>query len=116
MIGETSAPRGRVSGGIEVFDRDAVASALQIWGGTSYRKRILRKAVPRVASAPIAPFLARLKTVSVREDPQINHDHVTFPGMEVARRDVIGSVVLTNGEEYPPSSTVIDSRLSERLG
>lgn len=100
MIGEVSRPRGRVSGGIEIFDRDAVASALQIWGGTSYRKRVLRKAVPSIASAPIAPFLDRLKTVSVREDPQINHDHVTFPGMNVARRDVIGSVVLTNGEEY----------------
>lgn len=100
IIGGAQTTRGRVSGGVEVFERDAVASALQIWGGASYRKRILRKAVPRAPSTPVAPFLAQLATVSVREDPQIDHDHVTFPGLEVARRDVVGSVVLTNGDEY----------------
>ena len=100
IIAGASTPPGRVSSGLEVFERDAVASALQVWGGASYRKRVLRRAVPRVASAPVAPFLTQLATVSVREDPQIDHDHVTFPGLEVARRDVVGSVVLTNGEEY----------------
>ena len=100
MIGAAHTPRGRVSGGVEVFERDAVASALQVWGGPSYRKRILRKAVPNAASAPVAPFLTQLATVSVREDPQIDHDHVIFPGLEVARRDIVGSVVLTNGDDY----------------
>jgi hypothetical protein len=38
--------------------------------------------------------------VSIREDPQIIHDQAVFPGMGVSRRDVIGSVVLTDGKEY----------------
>jgi hypothetical protein len=81
IIGGSIIPRGRVSGGLEIFERDAIASALQVWGGESYRKRVLRKAVPGDASAPVAPFLAQLESVSVREDPQIDHDHVTFPGL-----------------------------------
>jgi len=35
----------------------------------------------------------------MREDPQIGHDHTTFPGMEVAKRDIVGSVVLTSGPD-----------------
>jgi hypothetical protein len=58
----------------------------------------------RKAGAPVkddtAPFLFRLGEVSIREDPQIIHDQAVFPGMGVSRRDVIGSVVLTDGKEY----------------
>jgi hypothetical protein len=95
IIAGAGVPRGRISGGLEVFERDAVAAALQAWGGASYRKRILRKAVPGAASAPVAPFLAQLESVSVREDPQVDHDHATFPSFQIARRDIVGSVVLT---------------------
>lgn len=86
-------------GDLEIFERDAVASALQAWGGPSFRKRILRRAVP-LETSTVAPFLSRLASVAVREDPQIAHDHTTFPGMEVARRDVVGSVVLHDHDEY----------------
>jgi hypothetical protein len=72
---------GRISGGLEVLERDAVASALQVFGGS-------------------ALFLLRLGEVSVREDPQIVNDQSVFPGMGVSRRDVIGSVVLTDGKQY----------------
>lgn len=91
--------RGRVDGGLEVFERDAIASILQTWGGSSFRKRILRRAAPS-RSTPVAPFLSRLGEVSIREDLHIEHDHTTFPGMEVARRDAVGSVVLASEDEY----------------
>lgn len=62
---------------------------------------MLRNANPGRKS-PVAPFLSQLKGVSLREDPQIAHDHITFPGMDIARRDVVGSVVFSDpyGEEY----------------
>jgi hypothetical protein len=91
-------PQGRFDGGLEVFERDAVASALQVFGGPSFRKRILRKAGAPVRGS-VAPFLERLEGASVREDPQIIHDQSVFPGLNVARRDVVGSVFLTNGTE-----------------
>lgn len=97
IIAHSQQFRGRVEGGLEVFERDAVASALQIWGGPSMRKRILRGAVPD-KSAPVAPFLSQLKDVLIREDVQLGHDHLTFPGMEIARNDVIGSVVLRDSD------------------
>ena len=92
-------PRRRANEGLEVFERDAVASAIQAWAGPSFRKRVLREAAPS-GQPPIAPFLSRLENVSVREDPQIIHDAESFPGMEVARRYQVGSVVLRNREEY----------------
>src|SRR5262249_39241569 len=88
-IADAERPRGRVEGGLEVFERDAIASALQVWGGSSFRKKVLREAGGSV-SEPTAPFLSRLKSVSVREDLQIGHDQITFPGMEVALRSVVG--------------------------
>lgn len=91
----------RVEGGLEVLERDAVATSLQAWGGTAVRKKALRGANPKRTS-PVAPFLSQLKGVSLREDPQVIHDHATFPGMNIARRDVVGSVVFTDphGENY----------------
>jgi hypothetical protein len=98
-VAASQVPSGRVEGGLEVFERDAVASALQVFGGSAFRKRVLRR-----AGAPVrgdtAPFLSRLGEVSIREDPQITHDQAIFPGMGISRRDVIGSVVLTDGIEY----------------
>jgi hypothetical protein len=88
-----------IEGGLEVLERDAIASALQTWGGTIVRKRILRNVVP-AGGAPVASFLSRLRNVSVREDPQINHDQGVFPGMKIARRDIVGSVVLSSGRDH----------------
>jgi hypothetical protein len=90
-------PRGRISGGLEIFERDAIASALQAWGGTAIRKRVMRSAIS--PSDATAPFLSRLRNVPLREDPQISHDHSTFPGMTVAERDIVGSIVLTDGPD-----------------
>lgn len=92
-------PAVRVSGDLDIFERDAIATAIQAWRGELMRKRILREAIS-TSAVPTATFLANLNHVSIREDPQIIHDHNTFPGMEVARRDLIGSVVLSDGEEF----------------
>jgi len=108
---------GRDEGGLEVFERDAVASALQAWGGDAFRKRVLRNAVPRRAS-PVAPFLSQLEGVRLREDPQIAIDHINFPGMEIARRDIVGSVVL-GGRERDGYLTILNCNrqpLEETLG
>jgi hypothetical protein len=90
-------PQGRISGGLEVFERDAIASALQAWGGIAIRKRVMRSALS--SSDETASFLSRLRNVPLREDVQINHDHATFPGMTVAARDIVGSVVLADGPD-----------------
>jgi hypothetical protein len=99
MAEEAQRPPRRTEEGLEIFERDAVASAIQAWAGHSFRKRVLREAAA-AGQVPVASFLSRLQEVSVREDLQIIHDQSTFPGMEVARRDVVGSVVLRNGEQY----------------
>lgn len=100
MIESSQVRQGRQEGGLEVFERDAVASAIQVWGGDSTRKRVLRSAVPSRSNS-VAPFLSQLSGISVREDPLIEHDHFTFPGMNVARKDVVGSVVVRdpNGDD-----------------
>jgi hypothetical protein len=102
-------------GELEIFERDAVASALQAWGGPSFRKRILRRVAPTGIS-PVAPFLSRLASVAVREDPQIAHDQTTFPGMDVARRDIVGSVVLHDRDEYLTIVNCNRQPLEETLG
>ncbi|WP_263377360.1 hypothetical protein [Granulicella paludicola] len=84
-------------GGLEAFERDAIASALQAWGGPTVRRKVLRGAVP--TDDERAPFLARLRDVISREDPQINHDHTVFPGMVISRRDIVSSVTLTDGSD-----------------
>ncbi|MGA2850120.1 MAG: hypothetical protein ABSE46_14070 [Terracidiphilus sp.] len=99
IVNGAKLPRGRIAGGLEVFERDAVASVLQAWGGPSFRKRVLREAHSS-RQAPVATFLSKLHDVSVREDPQVVQDQASFPGMKMARRDVVGSVVLGNGSEY----------------
>jgi hypothetical protein len=42
---------------------------------------------------------SNVRRLSVSQDPQIAHGQCAFAGMELARRDVIRSVVLTNGSE-----------------
>lgn len=98
-IAASQVQRGRLEGGLEVFERDAVASALQVFGGSAFRKKVLRRA-GAPARADAAPFLLRLRDVAIREDPQIIHDQAVFPGMDTVRRDVIGSVVLTDGKDF----------------
>jgi hypothetical protein len=89
-----SVGKGR-SGGVEVFERDAVAQALQTWGGPKLRKRVLRSATPQNLKEP-ASFLSQLNKFRLREDPQISHDANTFPGMDIARRYQIGAIELEN--------------------
>lgn len=89
----------KIAGGLEIYERDAIATALQIWRGDGFRKRILREAFAPAATLT-ASFLENMQQVSVREDPQINHDANLFPGYDVASRSAIGSVTLSDGDEY----------------
>jgi hypothetical protein len=106
---------GPVRGGLEIFERDAIASALEVWGGAPFRKRMLRSVAP-VEDVPVASFLSQLAGTSVREDPQISHDHTTFPGMDVARRDQVGSVVLQDSRGYLTILNCNRQPLEETLG
>lgn len=117
IIADSQGSRGRREGGLEVFERDAVASALQTWGGESLRKRVLRSQVP-TRSAPVAPFLSQLRGVSLREDAQIGHDLIAFPRMEIARKDIVGSVVFSNpaGDEHITIINCNRQPLEETLG
>lgn len=94
-ISQSRYPMNGGGGDLEIFERDAIASSLEVWAGPAMRKRLLREVTPRTQHAP-APFLSRLRGANVREDLQINHDHVTFPGFRVVRRDIVGSVHLTS--------------------
>ncbi len=105
---------GNRGGGLEAFERDAVASALQAWGGQRVRRRILKNAAPTADER--APFLARLKDVTSREDPQINHDFTAFPGMTIARRDVVSSVTLSDEGEQITILNCNRQPLEETLG
>lgn len=81
---------------LEIFERDAIGSAIQTWRGQGLRKRVLRSA--SVATEDTAPyFITRLQNAPTREDLQINHDSFHFPGMESIRTNVIGSVTFTSG-------------------
>ncbi len=106
--------RAKISNDIELYERDAIACAVETWGGARYRKRLLREAdIPSTSSAP---FITRLQDVPIREDVQIQHDHATFPGMEVARRNQVGEVVMEN---YTERLTIINCNrqpLEETLG
>src|SRR6185437_9053850 len=37
---------GPIGGGLDIFERDAVASALEVWRGAQFRKRMLRSIIP----------------------------------------------------------------------
>ena len=90
---------GRIAGGLEVFERDAVASALQTFGGSAFRKKVLRRAGPppknlHSGSIPL-PASGGLSSRRSLDYPRSE----CISGMEVSRRDVVGSVVFTNGVE-----------------
>jgi hypothetical protein len=55
IVADTQRPKRRIRGGLEIFERDAIASALQTWRGIPFRKRILRSAIPS-EQASLAPF------------------------------------------------------------
>lgn len=99
---------------LEEFERDAVATALEAWGGTRERKRVLRSTA--LPTDETAPFLSRLSSVSLREDPQIIHDAETLPGMTVARRYQIGIAVLENRQDRLTIINCNRQRLEETLG
>lgn len=96
LANEPGPSRGIRSGGIEVFERDALASIWEAWGGPSLRKRELRKLTP------VAPFLSSLKSAYVREDPMITQDQINFPDFHLVRSDVVGSIVMSDmyGREH----------------
>ena len=106
--------RRQSRGELESFEHDAVAVALETWGGTKERKKRLRAAA--VSLDENAPFLSRLSEVSLREDPQINHDAETMPGMAVARRYQTGIAVLENTRERLTIINCNRQRLEETLG
>jgi hypothetical protein len=114
LVASARGPGSNREGGLDVFERDAIATALQTWGGVGYRKRILRHVEP--SAAEVAPFLRRLDSTSLREDPQINHDHSVFPGMEVARRYQVGAIELHNNGETLTILNCNRQPLEETLG
>jgi hypothetical protein len=114
LIAANSVVARRTEGGLEIFERDAVASALQAWQGPTARRRVLRSAI--VTEDPRAPFLARLQNVPTREDPQINHDHTVFPGLTVPSRDIVSAVTLSEGSERITILNCNRQPLEETLG
>lgn len=92
--------RRRFDLGLGAFERDAVGTAIQTWGGPELRKQVLREAESRSPSgAELAPFLSRIRTGAIREDVAIYHDQMYFPDLELERSHVVGSLVLSNARK-----------------
>ncbi|TWU62305.1 hypothetical protein V7x_40340 [Crateriforma conspicua] len=81
-------------GGLETFERDAVVTSLETFGGTRFRKEILRGTEPASPTTP--SFLQQLSHYDIREDTQINFDAISFPGFKVAEAEVFGAVQVVN--------------------
>lgn len=81
-------------GGLDVFERDAVITSLETFGGTDFRKNILRGTQPASQSTP--SFLNRLSHYTIREDLQINFDAIVFPGFKINRSEIFGAVQVVN--------------------
>ena len=93
-LAELGRIRHNPEGGLEVFERDAVITSLETFGGTNFRKKILRGT--QLASSSSASFLSRMAHYDVREDAQINLDAISFPGFELTRKHIVGAVEVTN--------------------
>ena len=65
------------------FERDAIAIALDVFGGSTLRRNIISNS----AAVDNAPFINRLKHNYVRqiEDQMISHDAINFPGLQSLR-------------------------------
>lgn len=75
-----------------VFERDAVATAFQVFGGSVARKTYISSSVP----SPDAPFIQRLRhsNLDVIEDSMIQHDIISFPGLRALSPAIIGAIKL----------------------
>jgi hypothetical protein len=102
---ELNSPYNKATSDVETLERDAVATAIQAWGGVRARKRILRSASTQRTTEQ-APFLSRLSAFTLLEDSQIVYDAAHFPGMEVAMSHASGFAVFEN--EQGDSLTVIN--------
>lgn len=74
------------------FERDAVATALDVFGGSTLRKKIISDAIPDSE----APFITRLRHRDIRliEDQMITHDSIWFPGLQSLTTNLVGAIEL----------------------
>jgi len=74
------------------FERDAIATALDVFGGSTLRKKIISDTVPDNE----APFISKLRHRDVKliEDQMIAHDAISFPGLESLKQHLVGAVEL----------------------
>ena len=107
----------RTEHGLDICERDAIAIATEAWGGRSARQRLLREANP-TSSDKRAPFLSKIGGYRTREDLLIHHDQITFPGMSLESKDIIGAVVLSKPSGRDKLTVIECNRqpLEESLG
>ncbi len=96
------------------FERDATATALEVFGGSTLRKKIISDTSPDNE----APFIAKLRhrDVNLIEDQQIAHDLISFPGLQALGQHLVGAVQL---HTHQGTLTVINSnrtRIEKTLG
>lgn len=75
---------------VVVLERDALATALEIYGGSAARKTYIGNAV----GGDEAPFIQRLRhrTIKPIEDQMIDHDLRSFPGALSMKSTMVGAV------------------------
>ncbi len=74
------------------FERDAVATAFELLGGSTMRKLYITSSAP----TPDAPFITRLRhrDITPIEDTMIAHDCATFPGIKALEPCIVGAMRL----------------------
>lgn len=100
---------------IETFERDAIASALEVWGGGEARKRVLSDVTGQPTDTS-APFLSQLREVRLREDAAIIQDLNVFPGFDPGASHVVGAVELEAPGEKLTIVNCNRTRVEENLG
>lgn len=71
-----------------LFEREAVAFAIEAWGGSRARKEAMLSSTPVTDRAP---FLQHLGKVNLRETDAIEHDSTNIPGYERIKKYLVGA-------------------------
>lgn len=81
------------------LERDAFATAFEVFGGSIARKAYIGSSAP----IPDAPFIAGLRhrDIYMIEDTMINHDAISFPGITALQPHIVGAIGLST-----PSGTL----------
>ena len=114
LVSARQSQRTKLTSSIPQLERDAVALALDIAGGSATRQRVL-SATPDPGDAPFITALADAPVV-VLEDRLIEHDLRSFPGGTELAMYAIGAVRVDSGRSTLTILNANRARIENTLG